>query len=76
MDENQLKALIAFGKLGMQMASARIVSLLALLGGLALSGYVAYAPTWQGAACVGVVWIFGFIPALRAETKSAPKEEG
>ena len=71
-----MKALIAFGKMGFMLLSSRILSIVALTGTIALSAYVAYAPSWQGAACVGVVALFGFGPALKAEAKrEEPKGE-
>ena len=71
-----MQALIAFGKMGFALLASRILSIVALTGTIALSAYVAYAPSWQGAACVGVVALFGFGPALKAESKRGePKGE-
>lgn len=65
-----LKALVSFGRLGFKLLAVRMMTMTALIGILALSGYVAYNPTWQGAACVGIVALLVFQPALKAETKS------
>lgn len=71
-----IKALVAFGKLGMAMIASRMLSLVALFGTVALSAYAIYASSWQGAACVGILALLVFRPALRAEVRrEAPKEE-
>jgi hypothetical protein len=76
METVDLKALVAFGKVGMDMMASRILSLCALVGTVALSAYVAYSPSWQGAACVAIVACATFIPAIHAESKArqAPGE--
>lgn len=63
-----ITALVRFGKLGMRMMASRILSIISLLGVIALSGFVAYSPSWQGAACVGIVSFLVFIPSLKAES--------
>ena len=63
-----LKALVAFGKVGINMLASRMLSLGALLGVVALCGFVAYSPSWEGAAVTGILAIFVFIPSLRAES--------
>lgn len=65
-----VKALVAFGRVGVAILASRLLSLTALFGVVALSAYVAYSPSWQGAACVGVLALFVFIPALKAESGS------
>lgn len=75
MEQDQIKAILMFGKLGMQMAAMRIVSVLLSIGGLALAGFVAYSPSWQGAIVTGIIFVCGLIPALRTESKSAQKGE-
>jgi hypothetical protein len=64
-----IEALVAFGKVGIQMMASRMLSLLSLFGIIALSSYSVYASSWQGAACVGVLALLVFGPALKAETK-------
>ena len=64
-----LQALIAFGKVGIHMMASRMLSLLSLVGIVALSAYSVYSSSWQGAACVGVLALFVFGPALKAESK-------
>jgi hypothetical protein len=75
-DLDNIKALVSFGKLGFSLLASRMISVLTLLGLLALSGYVAYVPSWQGAICVAVIALFVFQPALKAEGKrEEPKGE-
>lgn len=62
------RALVAFGKLGIEIMASRMLSLLALFGLIAIAAYSVYAVSWQGAVCVAIVAVFVFIPALRAET--------
>lgn len=71
MDDLQLpdmKALVAFGKIGMAMIASRMLSMTALNGVVALAAYSIYAASWIGAACTGIVAIFVFVPALKAES--------
>ena len=71
-----IQALIRFGKWGFWLLASRVLSLVALVGLLALAGYVAYSPSWQGAAVVAVVALAAFIPSLKTETRqAAPKGE-
>lgn len=71
-----LQALVRFGKLGMAMMAARLLSLTALAGTLAISFYSVYFHSWIGACCASILALFCFIPALRAETgKKPPTEE-
>lgn len=63
-----IKALVAYGRVGIEMMASRMLSLISLLGTLALAGYVAYSPTNAGLAAVAIVAIFAFMPALKAET--------
>ena len=70
-----MTALIAFAKVGISMMASRMLSLLALGGILAISAYSVYFSSWQGAACVGVMAIFVFIPALKAETRREEARE-
>lgn len=76
MEVPDLQALVRFGKLGMAMASARLLSIIALAGVLAISFYSVYFHSWIGACCAGILALFCFIPALRAESrvKQAPEE--
>lgn len=74
MNMNELKlpdvaALVAFGKLGLRLIASRAMSLLALLGCVALSTAVVYSPSWQGAAVAVGAMVFIFLPALKAESK-------
>lgn len=76
LDLPDLQALVRFGKLGMAMASARLLSIIALAGVLAISFYSVYFHSWIGACCAGILALFCFIPALRAESKvKQPPEE-
>jgi len=68
METSDLKALAAFGKLGLDLAASRILSY------SALAGVVAYSPTWQGAAVDGILALCFWV-AVKAESRGAPKEE-
>ena len=70
-----ISALVAFGKLGVAVLASRMLSLVSLGGVVALSAYVAYSPSWQGAACVGIVAVFVFVPALKAESRFRSPDE-
>ncbi len=74
METSDLKALAAFGKLGLDLAASRILSYSALAGVVALGGIVAYSPTWQGAAVDGILALCFWV-AVKAESRGAPKEE-
>jgi hypothetical protein len=73
METHDVQALVAFGKLGMDLAASKILSLCALVGVVALAAFVAYSPSLYGAVCTAIVAIC-FIAAVRAE-KRVPKEE-
>ena len=64
-----LQALIAFGKVGVNLLASRILSMTALFGTIALGAYAVYASSWQGAAITGILALFVFIPALKAESR-------
>ena len=70
-----VKALVAFGKIGMAIMGAKIVSLVSIVGIIALAAYVIYAPSWQGAAVVACVGLLGVLPAINAESRSKPGEK-
>ena len=70
-----IKALVAFAKVGIGMMASRMLSLLSLIGILAISAYSVYFSSWQGAACVGIMAVSVFIPALKAETKRDEDKE-
>lgn len=70
-----VKALVAFGKLGLAILASRMLSMTALLGILALSADSIYASSWQGAVCVAVLAFLVFMPALKAEAKRDAKED-
>ena len=70
-----VRALVAFGKVGVQLLASRVLSMLALVGVLALAGYSVYAVSWQGVAGVAILAVFVFIPALKAESKHEEKTE-
>ncbi len=67
METSDLKALAAFGKLGLDLAASRILSYSALAG-------VVDSPTWQGAAVDGILALCFWV-AVKAESRGAPKEE-
>lgn len=63
-----IQALVSFGKIGMAIIASRLISILSMLGIVALSAYAIYASSWQGASCVAILSIFVFIPSLKLET--------
>lgn len=70
----EVKVLVAFGRIGVDLVASRMLSMTTLFGVVAVSSYSVYAASWQGAACV-VVMAFCFMVAVRAESRQAPKEE-
>lgn len=66
-----VKMLVAFGKVGIQMLASRILSLTALFGIIALSAYSIYNASYVGAAIVAVLALFVFIPSIKAESGRA-----
>ena len=74
METVDYKALVAFGKLGMDLAASKILSLSALVGVVALGAYVAYNPTWHGAVVDGILALC-FVVAVKAESKRGAREE-
>lgn len=64
-----IKALVAFGRLGVELAGMRLLSLVSLLGMLFLAWWVAStpAPAWQSVVVVMVVALC-FLAAVRAES--------
>ena len=73
MATNEYQALVAFGKLGMDLAASKILSLCALVGEVALAAYVAYNPTLYGAVCTAIVALC-FWAAVKAEKRAPPEE--
>lgn len=73
MQMNELKAIVAVGRIGMELAASRLMSLVLGSGVVALAGYVIYSPSWQGVAVVGLVSACGLLPSLRYEQR--PKQE-
>lgn len=69
-----VRALVAFGKLGVRVLASRMLSLLSLAGVIALSVGVVYSPSLYGAAVVGVMALFCFIPSLKAEAKQRTED--
>ena len=67
-DVDTVKALVAFGRVGLQMMGARILSIVALLGYLGLAGYVAYNATWHGVTVCAILALVA-ISAFRAENR-------
>jgi hypothetical protein len=53
--------------MGAKLFASRVLSIAALLGVLALGGYVVYRPTLEGVAVVAIVGLLAFIPSVRAE---------
>lgn len=65
---DQVKALTAFGKVGVQMLSARILSMLSLLGLLGVGAGTLFYPTWH-AVCVCAILAVVAISAHRGESR-------
>ena len=72
-DENMempdVKALVAFGKLGFSLMASRLMSVIALFGVLALGGFTIYIGSWQGVAVTAIIAWFVFRLALKAESR-------
>jgi hypothetical protein len=75
-DLPDMKALVAFAKVGISMMASRMLSLLALSGILALAAYSVYFTSVIGAGCVSIIAIFVFIPALKAESRREEAKDG
>lgn len=65
---DQLKAITAFGKVGIAMLQARMLSLIAEFALAGLCGFVAYSPTWHGVTLCGILALVA-ISAFRAEMR-------
>lgn len=65
---DQLKILTQFGKVGVQMLSARILSMLSLAGLLGAGGATIFFPSWH-AVCVCVILAVVAISAHRGESR-------
>lgn len=63
-----VRALVKLAEAGAALFASRILTVIALLGILALCAYVAYRPTWEGVAVVVAASLFVFKPALNAES--------
>ena len=72
----EVKALVAFGRLGLAIIASRMLSMLALVGVLALGGYTVYSNSWQGVAVTAIVAWFVFRLALRSETRPDTRDGG
>lgn len=70
-----IKALVSFGKMGMEMMASRMLSLLALVGVLALSVFVVHNPSVIGAVVLATIAVAVFIPALMAESKGGSDDK-
>lgn len=68
-----VQALVRFGQLGMRLFAARLLTFSALVGFFTLAGFVAYKPSYVGAAVV-VVALFVFRAALQTEETREPPE--
>lgn len=65
---DRVKALTAFGMMGVQMLSARILSILSLAGLLGVGTAVVFYPTWH-AVCVCAILAVVAISAHRGESR-------
>ncbi len=73
---DDVRALVAFGKAGMEALASRGLSYMALVGAVALSAYAVYSAAWQGAVVALIFAVCVFIPAVRAESgRSVEGEE-
>ena len=64
---DEVKAMLAFGRVGVSMFLARILSVVGLVGIIGLGFYVAWKPTWEGVASLGILALC-FARAVTAET--------
>lgn len=65
---DQVKTLVSFGKVGVQMLSARILSILSLAGLLGVGAAVVFYPTWHG-VCVCAILAVVAVSAHRGESR-------
>lgn len=72
---DQVKALVAFGKLGLAIIASRMLSIISLFGLVALASYSVYAQSWQGVAETGIIAWFVFRPCLAHESKRKDEHE-
>lgn len=71
---DDVRALVAFGKAGMEALASRALSYMALVGAVALASYTIYSESWQGVAVTLIVATLIFIPAVRCESSRAAAE--
>ena len=69
-----MAAFVAFGKLGVQMVGARILSILSLVGMLGAGGAVIFYPTWHGVVVCAILALVA-ISAQRGEGRLYPPKE-
>jgi len=69
-----VRALVAFGKLGMELAGSKILSLCALFGVVAIAAYSVYAASYIGAVCSAILAAC-FAVAVKAESKPSAGQE-
>lgn len=69
-----LEALVAFGKVGVQMLASRLLTLFSLFGCVTLGAYTVYTSSWQGVCVTAILALFVFLPALKLETRKAGNE--
>lgn len=65
---DQVRSLVSFGKLGVGLAGARILSILSLLGVYGVGAAVVFYPTWH-AVCVCAILAVVAISAHRGESR-------
>lgn len=68
MKPNEIEAMIAVGRIGLNLAASRMMSISSIFGVVALAAYLIYSPSWQGVLVVGFVAVVA-ITALRLESR-------
>jgi len=64
-----VRALVAFGKVGAWLMASKILSILGLFLGVGLGAYTVYAQSWQGVAIFTVYAGAIYWPSLKSERK-------
>jgi len=70
MEMNDVRVLMAVGRVGFALAASRLMSLVMGFGTVALAAYVIRSPSWEAVSVVAVVGLCGLLPALAFEARN------
>lgn len=74
MEMVDVKALVAYGRVGIELMASKIVSLVCATGTVALSAYLIYSPSWQGVAVVYAMVVVSMAAFKSEQPKDRPSE--